>query len=74
MPQLIRPQEVRVITKEGEIQVSLVIDLNINLSGGVEATSVKVKEVSEKLKEETEWAIPDFQPTPKIAFGKKGEQ
>lgn len=75
MPQLIRPQEVKVITKDGEIQVSLVIDLNINLSGGVEIASITAQEKkdvkSPQKSEDTHWAIPDFGPAPKIQFGKK---
>jgi hypothetical protein len=41
MPQLIRPQEVKVITRDGESSaMSLTIDLNIN-AGGVEVASVQ---------------------------------
>jgi len=32
MPTLIKPGSVKVVTKEGEIQVSLTLDLNINLN------------------------------------------
>ena len=38
MPQLIKPGEVKVITKDGEVKISISLDLNINLgeiSGGV---------------------------------------
>lgn len=74
MPQLIRPQEVKVITRDGEVQVSLTIDLNINLNGGVEVASVRaVQEKAEtpKANQETYWAIPEFEPAPRIQFGKK---
>ena len=34
MANLISPQNVQVVTKDGEIVVSLKLDLNINLNGG----------------------------------------
>ena len=73
MPQLIRPQEVKILTKDGEIQVSIVLELNINLNGGVEvaATAQEVRPVAPKPREDTHWAIPDFESVPKISFGKK---
>ncbi len=76
MPQLIRTlkPETKVITKDGEIQVSITLDLNINLTtnGGVEVTAqAKQVEQIETKKEETQWAIPDFGPSPRISFGKK---
>jgi hypothetical protein len=76
MPQLIRPNEMKIVTKEGEVQVCIVLDLNINLtaSGGIEI-STQAKEVQTlgqtEQKKETHWAIPDFGPSPKIDFGKR---
>lgn len=64
MPQLIRPQ--KIIVKDGEITVNLVIDLNIHVSGG----TVSVPPAEEK----TDWEVPTFGPADKVNFGKKGGQ
>jgi hypothetical protein len=73
MPQLIRPQEVKIVTKDGEVQVSIILDLNINLnSSGLQVTAQgRVAEEQEKPKEDPHWAIPDFGSSTKINFGKK---
>lgn len=74
MPQLIRPQEVKIITKDGELQVSIVLELNINLNGGgldVTAQAREVRPVDKHKEEEMQWAIPDFGTSPKIDFGKR---
>lgn len=76
MPQLIKPQEVKVITKDGECQVSIVLELNINLNtDGVVAVSAQAikQDKQEKPKSGTNWEIPDFETLPKINFGKKQE-
>lgn len=76
MPQLIKPNEVKVITKNGECQVSITLELNINLNGdgvAVSAQSVK-QEIQEKEKPKStgfNWEVPDFEASPKIQFGKK---
>lgn len=78
MGALIKPGNVKVITKEGEIQVSLTLDLNININADGLATIKKESslnsEVSTTFKareDKVEWAIPDFEDAPKIDFGKK---
>lgn len=78
MASLIKPGSVKIVTKEGEIQVSLTIDLNINvnsegLPSGVRSLQLneEVKVKSQESKEKFEWAIPDFEEAPKINFGKK---
>jgi hypothetical protein len=76
MAQLIKPQNVKVVTKDGEILISLQLDININLNQtgvlSIEDNSI-VKQVSTKPKNDEDdvaWAIPDFKPTEKIKFGK----
>ena len=77
MAQLIRPNDVRIITKDGEVKVSITLDLNINMNGSVETMSVDSKSSTrrETLVDSTEdkvvWAIPDFE-SEKIDFGKGG--
>lgn len=77
MAQLLKPGDVKIITKDGQITVKLEIDLNINLNqtGNLTVTSDNqspgaVKTSVNKDSDETEWMIPDFGPTTKIKFGK----
>lgn len=72
MAQLIRPSDVKIITKDGELKVSITLDLNINMNGSVETVSVDGKSTVKKeaLDDKVAWAIPDFV-SEKINFGKK---
>lgn len=73
MPQLIKPSDVKVLTKDGEVKISITLDLNINLNDG--RTQVQINEIGlskpkENLEDKTVWQIPDFTPGEKINFGK----
>ncbi len=75
MPNLIKPNSVKIITKDGEILVSLQIDLNINLNqNGASFTSnnnVRSNGNSNNTNDDDfEWAIPDFKKAEKVNFGK----
>lgn len=78
MAQLVKPGEVKIVTKEGEIIVSLQIDLNINLNqsgsilveGGVQAKNAGFTKNETNAEENADWMIPDFKPVEKIKFGK----
>ena len=73
MAQLIKPQNVKVVTKEGELLISLQLDININLnqSGSFVSTAQDVSKVkAANNDDEVEWAIPEFKPSEKIKFGK----
>ena len=68
MGNLLKPQNVKIITKEGECVVAISLDLNINLNGNnVEVVEAKKQEVEPSF----EWAIPEFKSEEKIKFGKK---
>ena len=69
MGQLLKPQQVKVITKDGECQVSISLELTINLN----TDGLVVSQAKERhgIKDDTQWAIPDFTPSAKINFGKK---
>jgi hypothetical protein len=71
MANLINPHSVQVVTKDGEMTVSLKIDVNINLNGT--ALNIPVEETA-KIKaqedEKVEWMVPDFKSSKKINFGK----
>ena len=75
MAQLIKPQNVKIITKDGELLISLQLDININLnqSGNFvlsEPNSSPTVEEKKKEEDAMQWAIPDFKPLEKIKFGK----
>lgn len=81
MVQLLRPGQVKVETKEGEVELHITLDLNINLQTGdlkISAKNEKNIESSLSKEEETEeemvkFEIPKFQSKEKIKFGIKGE-
>jgi hypothetical protein len=72
----ITPGQVKILTQNGEVQVTIVLELNINLnSDGISASVKSIKEEEKKedkkLPEEVaNWEIPSFE-SKKIKFGKK---
>jgi hypothetical protein len=73
MPQLIKPNDVKVITKDGEVKISLSLDLNINLNQNtvdvdIGSPILNKKQVDDN--DKTIWQIPDFSSNEKINFGK----
>lgn len=78
MAQLIRPGSVKVITQDGEVQVTIALELTINLNtDGLQLSAQSRPESIEKPKEikkkfdDVMMEIPDFAPAPKVDFGKK---
>ena len=75
MPQLIKTGDVKVVSKDGEVKLSITLDLNINLgelqglSGLASGSAVENKKNIEASEEKVQWAIPDFT-SEKINFGK----
>ena len=79
LAQIIKPSAVKILSKEGEVQVSRTLELNINLN----TDNIKInaqsfvedsheKEKKTKFEEDkVEWAIPDFGFSQKIEFGKQ---
>lgn len=79
MAQLIRPGAVKVLTQDGEVQVTIALELTINLNtdglqlsaqSRPESIETKPKEVKKKF-DDVMMEIPDFAPAPKVDFGKK---
>lgn len=73
MPALIKPGTVKVVSHEGEVQVSITLELNINLNteGMIAAISQKEeKKTTIEKKEDSAWEIPDFESST-INFGKR---
>ena len=75
MANLIKPGEIKLITKNNEVFVNISLELNIKLDGSVTNLNLDTnsKEVSSLIKKEDDvnWAIPDFAPSNKIKFGKE---
>lgn len=76
MAAYINHDNIKVVTKNGEIKIHLSIDLNVNMNGefnnfnntkkNCESTILKAEE------EKTIWEIPDFSPVKnKVNFGKQ---
>lgn len=73
MPQLIKPGTVKIMTNDGEVQVSIALELTINLNTDGVKFSAQVEEQKKEIakKEKDEWMIPDFGNSQKLDFGKK---
>jgi hypothetical protein len=76
MPQLIKPTIVKVVPKEGELEITL--HIHITVDGQVQATATNVEHVSVKVDESTpeedsRHYIPNFGSGFKVNFGKKEE-
>lgn len=72
MPQLIRPGDVKVVTKDGECLVNIQLELTIKLDGnGLSVGSVQALATPDtpQKKEEVAWQIPNFGGGPKLKFG-----
>jgi hypothetical protein len=73
MPQLIRPGDVQVITKEGECLVNIQMELTIKLDGSnlsIAGVSAQAKQAQAE-EEKVDWQIPDFGSNQKLKFGKE---
>jgi hypothetical protein len=76
MAQLIKPGDIKVVTKNNEILVNIALELNIKLDGSVTNLNVGVSDVpisalQKKEEDKVNWAIPDFSSSNKIKFGKE---
>ena len=72
MPQLIKPHETQILTKDGECQVAISLELIIKLEGDQISVSGMSTAKKEEKKEvfDNELMIQDFTNTEKILFGK----
>lgn len=78
MAQLIKPNSVKIITQDGEVKVTIALELTINLnSDGIKVSATAETQKNEpfipknKTEDKTLWEIPDFGIAPKVGFGKK---
>lgn len=76
MAQLIKPNNVKVLTQDNEVKVSISLELTINLNSDGLSVSASSAQVLQEKKEtvaqdKTDWLIPDFDASPLINFGKK---
>lgn len=75
MANLIKPGDVKVVTKNNEIFVNISLELSIKLDGNVTNLNlnqdVLAQATQQKKQEETNWEIPDFSSSVgKLDFGK----
>lgn len=75
MVRLLKKKDVQVVTKNGECEVHITLDLNVSLNAdGLQiGASVGGSGSSDKDEDEDfEWAVPDFGlDSPQVDFGKK---
>lgn len=77
MANLIRPNSVKVVTQDGEVQVTIALELTINLNANGLDVSANTQDtnyvptVKKPKEDKVEWEIPDFSAFPKVDFGKK---
>ena len=69
MVQRLKPHDVKLITKDGELQISITLELNINLNADGLKVSATANTGIESKEEDPMWEIPDFS-SKKIKFGK----
>ena len=76
---LVNPNNVKVISQNGEVTLALQIELNINLNangivsqsnGYVPDNTTSNKNIKKNDDEEASWLVPDFNSKEKIKFGK----
>jgi hypothetical protein len=72
--QVHKPSELKIVTKDGELEISIKLDINVNINQSdivvkADAVATKIKE-NKELEEKANWEIPDFGPSPKLKFGK----
>lgn len=69
MPKHNRPTKIKVVPKDGEIEITLNININVD---GISVSTEDAEELCEEQSEEKVlYALPEFGPTKKINFGKK---
>lgn len=70
MGSLIKPGEIKIVTQNNELLVSIALELNIKLDGNITNLNVSSEVPDNSNNEKVSWAIPDFTSSNKINFGK----
>jgi hypothetical protein len=73
MVRLLKKKDVQVVTKNGECEVHITLDLNISLNAdGLQIGASAGQSSSPNEDEDFEWAVPDFNlDSQQVDFGKK---
>ena len=72
MANLIKPGDVKIVTKNNEVFVNISLELNLKLDGNITSLGIDAKVPGSnkiELEEKVNWEIPDFS-SGKINFGK----
>jgi hypothetical protein len=81
MPQRISPSKIMTVTKDGECQLTIVLELNINLNAngqiGVAMTAKDAPQVAQKADDQQDdsfpFEIPDFTSGAGFSFGQEAQ-
>lgn len=68
MSQLIRPATIKVVPRDGEIEITL--NINLTVEGNVVSAFSATQEREEDKFDKIQHIIPDFSTSPKLKFGK----
>jgi hypothetical protein len=76
MANLIKPGDIKVVTKNNELFVNISLELNIKLDGNVtnlnlNSDVVQQQAFQKKEEEKVKWEVPDFSSGNKLNFGKE---
>ena len=74
MPQVIKTPDTKIVTKNGECQLSIsvepiVIEITLNINGDGTVSMASTKEKPKPAEDPTNWIVPDFGAR-KVKFGK----
>jgi hypothetical protein len=76
MANLIKPGDIKIVTKNNELFVNISLELNIKLDGSITNLSLSPEVLAQqavqqkKQEEKVNWEIPDFSSGSKLNFGK----
>lgn len=68
MPRIVKPTQIKVVPRDGEIEITL--NINITVDGQVMATADNAEVKSLKVEDKVERVVPDFLSGMKLKFGK----
>lgn len=76
MAHLIKPGEIKVVSKNNEILLNISLELNIKLDGNLTNLNLgtsnnPLSNLQKKEEDKVNWTIPDFSSGNKIKFGKE---
>lgn len=71
MPQLIQPSKIKIVPRDGELEITININISLDNQGIINVKAFQENKEPTQETEDTELLIPDFDSSLKIDFGKK---